>query len=138
MNKFRIVFDAVKLGAIGVESKHYVDVIASNEESARLALYRDYEHIRVRDLRIDPDWNVYQSVYAIGIYICVAFNGCHLQKDLRVESPLELIDDPEIRKLVILEMQGRFRGFDIEFKRGDTVTFRASKFISNRYLVLIS
>lgn len=50
MYKYTFVFSGRKAGAIGSLSQFRVSVIAENEESARLSLYDNFEHITVMSL----------------------------------------------------------------------------------------
>lgn len=51
MKTYRIVFMARRLGALGIRSQYTRLVTAENAEKATLALYVDFDHITVLELR---------------------------------------------------------------------------------------
>lgn len=48
MSKFRIIFEGRKVGSIGIFSIFSVEVMAYDFDEARLKLYDEFEHVRVK------------------------------------------------------------------------------------------
>ena len=50
MKKYKFNILAVKIGSIGKRKTFIVNVVAENEEAAKLALYQKYEHITINSI----------------------------------------------------------------------------------------
>ena len=128
MQLFKATFSGKHIGAIGISEMFYnVPVIAQCEDDARLALYAKYDHIMIKSINPDEEFYVVQSFYDESIFICIANNGWHLMKGLSTGSPVELIADEGVRKLIILEANTE-KGYQKplqEFKQGGIVHFQA-------------
>ena len=76
MKTYKITFKGRLNGAIGITYGCEAVVVAENEKEARLVLYDDYEHIRIRSIRevehektqktlvyrtIKHKWNIHSS-----------------------------------------------------------------------------
>lgn len=105
LKPYKCKFSGCSKGAIGTRHHKQVRIVAECEESARLALYNDFDHIMGLDCSLDDTCNFKQSKFMPSLTI-ISYkdkSGWHLQKGAIVESLDNFVSDSIVGMLVNLE-----------------------------------
>lgn len=102
---YKCKFSGCLKGAMGARYPKQVRIVAESEESARLALYNDFEHIMGLECTLDTECKFKQSEFVPNLTIISYLDGSgwHLQKGTIVESLDNFVSDSIMGQLVNLE-----------------------------------
>lgn len=117
MFKFNVKF------ADGNNIEHVTSIISSNNYQIERDLQHKFKSVKL--ISYEFVCEVFNSRYSDDIIICMFDNGWHLESNGVTDSPLNLIPDEKLRKLIIMEAD-IYKGYQSdsqEFKVGEFVTF---------------